>query len=267
MKTTVSANLLPAVIDIARRASAAIMPFFRTEYAVHRKEDRSPVTAADHAAEAVIKPALQRLLREVPVVAEESVAAAPAAEALARMRFWLVDPLDGTKEFVSGRDEFTVNIALIENERPVLGVMAVPARDQIYAAANGEAFVQRGSDAPSRIKARVPPPSGLVVAHSRSHADRDKLEQFLAAYPVAERIISGSALKLGWIAEGAVDLYPRLGPTMEWDTAAGHAILDAAGGSITDAAGEPLRYGKPGFRNPPFIARGRMAGAKTGSAA
>jgi 3'(2'), 5'-bisphosphate nucleotidase len=249
-------GLLSSVIDIARRASAAIMPFFRTGHAVTHKEDRSPVTAADHAAEALIKPALEALLRGVPVVAEESVAQAPAPETLAQMRFWLVDPLDGTKEFVAGRDEFTVNIALVESARPSLGVMAVPARDLIYAAANGEAFVQAGSGERRAIRARQPPAPGLTIAHSRSHADRDDLEKFLSGYKVAERIISGSALKLGWIAEGTVDLYPRLGPTMEWDIAAGHAIVDAAGGSVTDTAGQPLRYGKPGFRNPPFIARG-----------
>ncbi len=247
---------LETVVSIARRAGAAIMPFFRGAYAIERKNDRSPVTDADHAAEAVIKPALEALLPDAPVVAEESVRQAPAPELLVRGRFWLVDPLDGTKEFVAGRDEFTVNIALIHERRPVLGVMFAPARDVIYRGGPDGAARANGTGAWRAITARRRPATGLVVAHSRSHVDRDDLEQFLAPFNVAERIVSGSAIKFGWIAEGAVDLYPRLGPTMEWDTAAGQAIVESAGGRVTGRDGRPLTYGKPGFKNPPFVAHG-----------
>jgi 3'(2'), 5'-bisphosphate nucleotidase len=250
--------LLPEVVAIARRAGAAIMPFFQGVYATAHKEDRTPVTDADHAADALLKPALAALLPGVPVVTEESVAAAPAPEALARRRFWLVDPLDGTKEFLAHRAEFTVNIALVEGGRPILGVLHVPPENVSYAAAGpGTAVKIEGEAAPRPIAARVAPAAGLVVAHSRSHNRRADLEAFLAPYRVSERVIMGSALKFGLIAEGRVDLYPRLGPTGEWDTAAGQAILEAAGGTVTDRAGRPLGYGKPGFINPAFFAKGR----------
>jgi 3'(2'), 5'-bisphosphate nucleotidase len=252
--------LLPQVIAIARRAGAAIMPFFQGVYATAQKEDRSPVTDADHAADALIKPALAALLPGVPVVTEESIAAAPAPEALAEGRFWLVDPLDGTKEFVAHRDEFTVNIALVERRRPILGVLHAPPRGVTYAAAGpGTAVKLAGEGAPRPIAARPAPDAGLVVAHSRSHNRRADLEEYLARYRVAERIVMGSALKFGLIAEGRADLYVRLGPTSEWDTAAGQAILEAAGGSVAERDGRPLAYGKHGFLNPPFVARGRGA--------
>jgi len=251
-------SLLPDVIAIARRAGMAIMPYFRGVYATAHKEDHSPVTDADHAADAVIKPALAALLPGVPVVTEESVAAAPTPEALAQARYWLVDPLDGTKEFVADREDFTVNIALVEARRPILGVLHVPARGLTYAAAGpGTAVKIVGEGPPRPIAARAAPAEGLVVAYSRSHDKRHDIEQFLAGYRVAERVIMGSAAKFGLIAEGRADLYPRFGPTSEWDTAAGQAILEAAGGSVTDRAGAPLAYGKPGFLNPSFVAKGR----------
>jgi 3'(2'), 5'-bisphosphate nucleotidase len=254
------AALLPRVVAIARQAGAAIMPYFKGAYATAHKDDRSPVTDADHAADAAIKPALAALVPGVPVVTEESVAAAPAPETLANARYWLVDPLDGTKEFVAHRAEFTVNIALVEKGRPVLGVLLVPPENVIYAAAGpGTAVKIVGQGAPQRIAARPAPAGGIVVAHSRSHNKWNDLEQFLAPYRVADRIVKGSALKFGLIAEGSADLYPRLGPTSEWDTAAGQAILEAAGGSVADHQGRTLGYGKPGFRNPPFVARGRAA--------
>jgi len=252
------AALLPHVVAIARRAGAAIMPYFRGIYATDHKDDHSPVTDADRAADASIKPALAALLPGVAVVTEESVASAPSPESLARLRYWLVDPLDGTKEFVNGRPEFTVNIALVEGGRPVLGVLHVPTEKLTYASAGAGTAVKIAGDAPPRpISARAAPAAGIVVSHSRSHNKRADLDAYLAAYTVAERVILGSALKFGLIAEGAVDLYPRFGPTSEWDTAAGQAILEAAGGSVTDHAGKTLGYGKPRFLNPPFIARGR----------
>ncbi len=257
------AALLPPVVAIARRAGAAIMPFFRGDYATTHKDDRSPVTDADHAADAVLKPALAALLAGVPVVTEESVAAAPDPAALAQARFWVVDPLDGTKEFLAGRDEFTVNIALVEAGRPVLGVLFVPVTGIAYAAAGaGTAVKIKGTGAPLPIAARPLPAQGIVAAHSRSHSTRAELDDYLARFAVGERRILGSALKFGLIAEGLVDLYPRFGPTGEWDTAAGQAIVEAAGGSVLDQSGAPLRYGKPRFLNPGFVARGRPAAGR-----
>jgi len=257
------ASLLPEVVAIARHAGAAIMPYFRGAYVTAHKDDRSPVTDADHAADAAIKPALAALLQGVAVVTEESIAAAPAPETLAELRYWLVDPLDGTKDFVAHRAEFTVNIALVDQARPVLGVLHLPAQNVTYAASGpGTAVKIEGEGAPRPIAARAAPAAGIVVTHSRSHERRKDLEEFLAPFRVVERVITGSALKFGLIAEGRADLYPRLGPTSEWDTAAGQAILEAAGGSVTDHAGKPLAYGKPLFRNPPFIARGRTASAR-----
>jgi 3'(2'), 5'-bisphosphate nucleotidase len=252
------AGLIEAAIVIARQGGGAIMPYFRGAYGVGNKADRSPVTDADHAAEAVIKPALTALLPGVAVVAEESAATAPNAATLAAARFWLVDPLDGTREFVAGRAEFTVNIALIERARPILGVLHAPASGDTYAAAGpGTATVRTGDAPPRPIVARAEPAAGLIVAYSRSHAKRDDIDDFLKPYRVAERLVAGSALKFAWLAEGRADLYPRLGRTMEWDTAAGQAILEAAGGSVRDLAGRALTYAKPGFENSPFIARGR----------
>ena len=257
------AALLPEVVAIARRAGAAIMPYFRGVYATTHKDDRSPVTDADHAADAAIKPALAALLPGVTVVTEESIALAPAPETLAEARYWLVDPLDGTKEFVAHREEFTVNIALVESGRPILGVLHLPPQNVTYAAAGpGTAVKIVGAAAPQPIAARPAPVAGLVVAHSRSHSRWNDLEDFLKPYRVADRVVCGSAMKFGLIAEGSADLYPRLGPTSEWDTAAGQAIVEAAGGSVTDHAGRPLGYGKPGFRNPPFVVRGRNASAR-----
>ena len=246
------------MIAIARRAGAAIMPYFRGVYVTDHKDDHSPVTDADHAADAVIKPALAALLPGVAVVTEESIALAPSPESLARLRYWLVDPLDGTKDLVAQREEFTVNIALVEGGRPVLGVLYVPPQDILYAAAgSGTAVKFEGSGAPRPIAARAAPAAGIVVTHSRSHANRNDLDEFLAPYTVTGRMILGSAYKFGLIAEGSAYLYPRLGPTSEWDTAAGQAILEAAGGSVTDHAGKVLGYGKPKFHNPGFIAKGR----------
>ena len=257
------AALLPHVVAIARQAGAAIMPYFRGAYATAHKDDRSPVTDADHAADAVIKPVLAALLPGVAVVTEESVASAPTPESLATLRYWLVDPLDGTKDFVAHREEFTVNIALVEGAAPVLGVLHLPAQNITYAAAGaGTAVKIAGEGAPRPIAARAQPAAGIVVAHSRSHNSRPDLEDYLAPFHVVERLVTGSALKFGLIAEGRADLYPRFGPTSEWDTAAGQAILEAAGGSVTDHAGNTLAYGKPRFRNPPCIARGRTAGAR-----
>jgi 3'(2'), 5'-bisphosphate nucleotidase len=171
--------------------------------------------------------------------------------------FWLVDPLDGTKEFIARNGEFTVNVALIEHGRPVLGAVGMPAKGLVYAGAGpGTAHVGDGLGRFRPIIARPCPPAGAVVTCSRSHANTEKLDAWLAGRRIADRIVAGSALKFCLIAEGVADIYPRFGPTMEWDTAAGQAVLEAAGGSVVNLDGTPFRYGKPGFLNPGFVAAG-----------
>jgi 3'(2'), 5'-bisphosphate nucleotidase len=187
-------------------------------------------------------------------VAEEGAQASPVAP---DELFWLVDPLDGTKEFLDRTDEFTINIALIEDRAPVLGVVLAPARGLLFAAAPGVG--PRLEDGASRrsIVARPIPPEGATMVSSRSHGDREALDRFTAARRVVRATVAGSSLKFCLLAAGEADVYPRFGRTMEWDTAAGDAILRAAGGRVTDLEGRPLTYGKPGFENPHFIAWGR----------
>jgi 3'(2'), 5'-bisphosphate nucleotidase len=232
---------------------------------VHGKADESPVTEADERAEALIVPALQALAPDVPVVAEEAVAA--GGMPVVGDRFWLVDPLDGTREFIGRNGEFTVNIALICDGAPVLGVVYAPALDRLFAGASGAgaadgpalAWVEQGGERRA-IGCRPVPAEGLTVVASRSHGDAAALDAFLAGRRVAALARAGSSLKLCLIAAGEADLYPRLGRTMEWDIAAGHAVLVAAGGQVTRLDGAPLRYGKPGFENPHFVAAGAAAG-------
>ncbi|MBX6321304.1 MAG: 3'(2'),5'-bisphosphate nucleotidase CysQ, partial [Rhodospirillaceae bacterium] len=204
---------------------------------------------------------LRALLPGVPVIAEEEVARDGAPDfgggAVPR-RFWLVDPLDGTKEFLKRNGEFTVNIALIEDGRPLLGIVHLPALGLTYAGLAGDGATVQEDGGPARaIAARRPPPEGLVVMSSRSHGDSAALQAFLVGRRLAAQLVAGSSLKFCRIAEGLADLYPRLGRTMEWDTAAGHAVLAAAGGRVTTLDGAELGYGKPGFENPHFVASGR----------
>lgn len=257
--------LMEALVGLVQQAGALILQVYERDFSVLAKTDASPVTEADWRAEALITPALQVLLPGVPVLAEEAAAAglAPAAAGLGE-RFWLVDPLDGTREFVQRNGEFTVNVALIEQGRPVLGVVLAPALGQLYAGATGlGAFTQFGSDAGSRrpIEARRPPAEGLTVLASRSHGDQAALNAFLADQSVARIRQAGSSLKLCLLAAGEADLYPRFGRTMEWDIAAGQAVLEAAGGRVEDLQGQPLRYGKPGFENHDFLAWGQPTDA------
>jgi 3'(2'), 5'-bisphosphate nucleotidase len=248
-------RLMPEVVAIAERAAAVILDHYRGAAAVRMKEDASPVTAADEAAEAVILAGLAELTPEIPVVAEETVAAG-RIPTLGDGPFWLVDPLDGTKEFISKNGEFTVNIALIEGREAVLGVVLAPALGKVWWGASGHGAMAReasGREA-RRIRVRQKPASPVAVA-SRSHAD-PATEAFLDEAGVKERISAGSSLKFCLVAEGKADLYPRFGRTMEWDTAAGQAVLAAAGGRVTTRDGAPFVYRKPGFENPGFIARG-----------
>ncbi|MFP6746757.1 MAG: 3'(2'),5'-bisphosphate nucleotidase CysQ [Alphaproteobacteria bacterium] len=251
-------ELAAAIEAIALRAGTAIMAIYARDFAVETKADDSPVTEADQAAEAIIVEALRALTPEIPVVAEEEVAAGKRTE-IGAGPFWLVDPLDGTREFISRNGDFTVNIGLIRDGAPVLGTVHVPARDETYTAAGpGQASRQRSGGKVEPIRARAAPPGGLVAMVSRSHASPET-DVFLADLPIKQRIDAGSSLKFCRLAEGAADLYPRLGRTMEWDTAAGHAVLAGAGGTVTRLDGGALLYGKNGFENPHFVARGLTA--------
>lgn len=245
---------LAALASIAREAGETIMQVYATDFAVRGKDDQSPVTEADERAEKLIVPALQALAPDVPVVAEEAVAAGqvPSVGDL----FWLVDPLDGTKEFISRNGEFTVNIALVHQGRPVLGVVLAPALGRMFLGDVGRGAWLEDAGGRRPIRCRVVPEAGLTVVASRSHGDAAALEAFLGGRKVAALANAGSSLKLCLVAAGEADLYPRLGRTMEWDIAAGHAVLAAAGGSVRDLAGQPLRYGKVGFDNPHFVASG-----------
>jgi 3'(2'), 5'-bisphosphate nucleotidase len=248
--------LLEDVIAIARDAGKVVMEVYATDFAVRGKDDASPVTEADERAERVIVPALAALTPGVPVVAEEEVAAGRVPTV--GERFWLVDPLDGTKEFIGRNGEFTVNVALIEQGVPVLGVVLAPAlgaAGRLFAGARGCGAWLDDGQGRRPIACRPVPAEGLTVVASRSHGDAAALDAFLAGRRVASLANAGSSLKLCLVAAGEADLYPRLGRTMEWDIAAGHAVLRAAGGEVTRLDdGRPLRYGKPGFDNPHFVA-------------
>ena len=255
------ARLLEAIAGITRAAGAAVMAVYDTPFAVQGKADQSPVTEADQAAERLILAALQALAPDIPVVAEEAVAAhgLPSLASLGQ-RYWLVDPLDGTREFVNRNGEFTVNIALIERQQPVLGVVLAPALGDgggtLWAGGAGLGAWREDAVGRRAITCRAVPAAGLTVLASRSHGDAAALDAFLAGQRVAAIANAGSSLKLCRLAEGAADVYPRFGRTMEWDIAAGHAVLAAAGGSVRTLAGADLAYGKAGCENPHFVARG-----------
>jgi len=242
---------------IAEQAGREIMRYYHSGAAPRLKNDMTPVTAADVAAEAIILPALAALLPDLPCVAEEAVSIGQVPDIDPEGRFLLVDPLDGTREFLVRNGEFTVNIALIEAGRPILGVVHLPALGTTYIGGPQGATLATAGGAPQSIHARPKPADGVIVLASRAHNQNDVMERFLEGERVAERIAAGSSLKFCRLAEGIADLYPRFGRTMEWDTAAGHAVLAAAGGSVRLVTGEPLRYGKSDFVNPDFIARGR----------
>jgi 3'(2'), 5'-bisphosphate nucleotidase len=249
-------EMLDIVCRAAIAAGEAILKVYAEEFDISHKSDKTPVTVADLAAERIILDRLMSAFPDIPCVAEELC----EAEGMPACcdRFWAIDPLDGTREFIARNDEFAVLIALIEDGSPVLGVVHGPALGVTYAACGpGTATRQLGSGKPEPIQARTPPPDGLVVIHSRSHENSRRLAEFLQSYPVRARKSCGSALKFGVIAAGEADLYPRFGTTMEWDTAAGQTILEAAGGRVETLEGAPLTYGKPGFKNDGFLAWGR----------
>ena len=247
--------LLEIALRAAMAGGEAVMRVYADPFEVSHKDDKTPVTEADLASERVIVEMLTRACPDIPVVSEETVPEAGFASPAAR--FWCVDPLDGTREFVAKNGEFAVLIGLIEHGRPVLGVVHGPAAGVTYAAYGPGTAMRRpngGDFAP--IRARVPGPEGVVVVHSRSHENSRRLAEYFEGRSVVERKQCGSALKFGVLAAGEADLYPRFGTTMEWDTAAGHAVLRAAGGRVVTVDGKPFVYGKPGFKNPGFIAEG-----------
>jgi len=240
---------------LAHVAGREILKFYHGGFQVREKADTSPVTEADEAAEAIILAALRTLTPDIPIVAEEEAASGKVVE-VGDKPFWLVDPLDGTKEFIAGRDEFTVNIALIEDTRPVLAVVQLPPLDLLFLGIVGTgAWRQVGAGARAAIGARQTPAEGATVLASRSHFS-EATNDWLRDVATASLRRAGSSYKFCLIAAGEADLYPRLGRTMEWDTAAGHGVLAAAGGSVCTLDGAELAYGKPGFENPHFIARG-----------
>jgi 3'(2'), 5'-bisphosphate nucleotidase len=251
-------DLLALAVELADKAGAAILDVRAKGFDVQRKEDWSPVTEADHAAEAIIVAGLRAACPDVPVTAEEEVAggritaAAPA--------FWLVDPLDGTREFTNGGNDFAVNIGLVRDGRPVLGVVGVPASGEMFSGIVGQGAWKRMDGATTAIHARVPPAEGVTVLASRHHGDTARLDEFLHDYQVAKVLNFGSSLKFCRLAEGIADLYPRFGRTMEWDTCSPQVVLEAAGGAVRTLDGAPLRYGKPGWDNPHFICFGSSAG-------
>jgi 3'(2'), 5'-bisphosphate nucleotidase len=247
------AALLPAVIAIARAAGREIMGIYRQGFTVKFKDDRSPLTEADLAAQQVIAAALARLTPDVPMLGEESapeeIAARHSWPAL-----WLVDPLDGTREFVRRNGEFTVNIALVHQHQPVLGVLHAPASGALYAAARGHgAWQVDEQEQATRLQAAPHAPAVPRVLGSRSHRGKS-LDGLLARLGAHELCVVGSALKFAWLAAGRADLYARLSPTCEWDTAAGHVIAEEAGAQVRDLAGQPLRYNaRTTLVNPPFL--------------
>jgi 3'(2'), 5'-bisphosphate nucleotidase len=249
----VTSELRSAVVDLVREAGRATMVYYDGTVTadVREKDDRSPVTLADEVAHGILLDGLHRLDPATPVVSEE----ADAEEFEIRRgwrRFWLVDPLDGTKEFIKRRAEFTVNVALVENGEPVLGVVQAPALDLLYWAVKGGGAWREEKGGPAeRIYSSAPAPgTPLTIVESLSHPSPE-LEEYLQTIPVARRVKAGSSLKFCWVAEGRADLYPRLGPTMEWDVAAGDCVYRQSGREGERPS--PLTYNKPDLRNTSFV--------------
>jgi 3'(2'), 5'-bisphosphate nucleotidase len=261
-----AAALMEPLTDLVVQAGVAILAVNRKAMKVEGKLDGSPVTEADLAADRIIGDGLTRLVPDIPSLSEERV---HQARPPFRGSFFLIDPLDGTKEFVAGRGEFTVNLALVTNGTPLLGIIGAPAIGWLWRGLVGRGaerlrLDEQGKGRPEPIHTRRLPKPGeaWVAAVSRSHGNAET-EAFVEGRPGAVREKLGSAVKFGSIAEGRADIYPRLGPTSEWDVAAGHAVVTAAGGKVTDDKGGPLRFGErtEGFIVPAFLARGDPDGA------
>jgi 3'(2'), 5'-bisphosphate nucleotidase len=243
-----------SIVALAIQAGRAILEVYASDFAVDFKADRSPLTAADRASHDVVVEGLRRLAPDVPILSEEG-REIPYEERAAWPRLWLVDPLDGTKEFIKRNGEFTVNIALVEDHRTAWGVVHAPALGVTYWGGTGlGAFRQKGGEPPVAIQvAAAPKGAGLAVVRSRSHPSAEA-DAYLTGLNVAESVNIGSSLKFCLVAEGRAHLYPRFGPTMEWDTAAGQAVLEGAGGGVRELDGRRLRYNKPSLTNPVLLA-------------
>jgi 3'(2'), 5'-bisphosphate nucleotidase len=247
-------NLLQFMGETARQAGARIRDIHRSGFHVERKEDDSPLTEADTASNEVISRRFAETYPDIPLLSEEG-ASIPYEERSRWSRFLLVDPLDGTKEFVKENGEFCVCIAYVEGRYPVLGAIYAPVQDLLfYGGPDVGAFEDNGRETRRLQTAPPAPGEGQVVVASRSHPD-PRLEEHLASFEIAERITRGSALKFALVAEGKATYYPRLNPTMEWDTAAGQALVEGAGGSVTTLDGERFFYNKESLKNPGFVVR------------
>ncbi|MDR9425106.1 MAG: 3'(2'),5'-bisphosphate nucleotidase CysQ [Marinobacter sp.] len=247
-------SILPDLLKIADEASEKVLHIYQSDFKVNYKEDQSPITAADLASHDIIVRGLRRITRDIPVLSEEG-AEIPWEERKHWRRFWLIDPIDGTKDFTQRTGEFTVNIALIEDGEPVMGVVAAPALKEVYWGVQGEGAHKRdrtGRSHPIRV---AEPRDSLRVVASKNHLN-EETRAFIAKLGPHETVQAGSSLKFCRLAEGHADIYPRMGPTSEWDTAAAHAVLLAAGGKVQTTDGKPLKYGKENVLNPWFIAAG-----------
>jgi 3'(2'), 5'-bisphosphate nucleotidase len=247
---------LESLLDLIRQAGDAILRIYNTEFEIETKQDNSPLTAADMAAHNLIVSKLQSLTPEIPVLSEES-STIPYETRKSWSRYWLIDPLDGTREFVKRNGEFTVNIALIEGDTPVFGAVYAPVLKTLYYGIPGEGASKQEGDKPiEAISVQEQRRQPTLVAGSRSHAG-DSLKQFLNKLGEHELVSMGSSLKLCLVAEGKADIYPRLGPTSEWDTAAAQAVVEAAGGRVTTLECQPLKYNtKDSLLNPHFLVFG-----------
>ena len=256
MPLTITPEIIAKLRAVTLEAGEKILEIYATDFAVYEKDDESPVTVADQAAEKIITPVLQSIWPDVPVVGEEAASDGDIPD-ISNGAFWLVDPVDGTKQFIQRKDEFTVNIGLIEDQQPILGIVYVPVLGDLYIGgpdgATLENIKQGGGAKP--IACRPVPEKGIVAVASRSHRTPET-DEYLNQLDLADCVSSGSSIKFCMVAKGVADVYPRFGPTMEWDTAAAHAVLRAAGGDVTQVDGSPFLYAKPGFRNPNFIAKG-----------
>ena len=253
-------DLAAAFAQLASDAGRVVMEVYATDFEVRTKSDTSPVSEADERAEALLVPGVQALLPGVPVVAEEAVSGGGLPELAGE--FLLIDPVDGTREFVSRNGDFTVNVALVRDGVPVAGVVYAPAKERLFVGGTSASTgsLHAGDRVPDLqpMRTRPYPDAGLVAVASRSHLD-DRTKAFLDRLSLTDRRSAGSSLKFCLVAAGEADVYPRFGPTMEWDTAAGDAVLRAAGGTVVDEHGAVFRYGKldQGLRNGPFVCWGQ----------
>ena len=255
----ISPAVRESVIALAHDAASAILGIYDSEFAVEHKDDNSPLTAADLAAHRCIVDGLARITPDIPVLSEESAHEVPTAMRRQWRRLWLVDPLDGTREFVKRNGEFTVNIALIDDGVAVFGVVQAPVTGELWHGGDGLGAFRREGDRDTALRVRAPATAPLRVAASRSHRDT-RTQSFIDRMGETEPLGLGSSLKFCKLADGTLDVYPRFGPTSEWDTAAGQCVLEGAGGAVLDPQGRPFRYNqRERILNGDFIALGDVA--------